>query len=184
MEENNKYCHSCGSQINKDVKFCPSCGADQNNTQPAKEITSSNGKKDTILELAIMKCVWWLNALSTGGQLVYGLTVIISVVIILFVNLGYYGKGYFYGLALSGVAWSYAYRKLGNSTENLNASIEGDEVNQRELAHAFRKQTIFFAISFVFLILQIIIGGYLLYETYTTPDYDFHVGGESHRGMD
>ena len=64
---------------------------------------------------------------------------------------------------------------MGQSAHKFEGAIEEDEkkVNQRILAHGFRKLTIFVVISFVFLILQVIVGGYFTYENVSGADYNY-----------
>lgn len=172
--EGKKFCSGCGYELNDEVKFCPSCGAQIENKKQ-EQTSSTNETKDSILETAIYRVSWWLKALSGLGQFVMGLGIIVSVAILVFVSLNTEGKGYFWTLGVSCVIWFWAYKYMGQSAHKFEEAIEEDEkkLNQRLLAHGFRKLTIFVVISFVFLILQVIVSGYFTYENASGTDYSY-----------
>lgn len=172
--EGKKFCSGCGNELDDEVKFCSSCGTQIENKKQV-QTSSTNENKDSILEMAIYRVSWWLKALSGLGQFVMGLGVIVSIAILIFVSLNTEGKGYFWTIGVSCVIWFWAYKYMGQSAHKFVMAIEEDEkkLNQRLLAHGFKKLTIFVVISFVFLILQVIVGGYFTYDNVSNADFNY-----------
>ena len=123
-EENIKFCHACGFEIEGDIRYCPNCGADLYNSTSSVQTSTKPRHKNIIVAIVLSVIFPGLGQFYLGLNhkgLMFLIGYIISMVLILL----------FVGLILCLVIWIWALVDVIQSTNALN---RGENVEDRLLA--------------------------------------------------